>query len=309
MSNQRLDALTPGEGVAFARDVEHIHATVLETKRPPKSFFNLFPIGTSVDSAAKTHIQKMIESTGRAKISTGHATDIPSVSVGITEESRNIRYILSKYGWTIFEIRTALKAGVSLGTQFAMAARDIIEQEHNDIFWDGDEDNGLRGLFTHPEIPRVTQSEPISSSASSVAALIADLKAFLRTSFVLTKTIMNPTTLLVPPTQFGYLADTNRSTTSDQTILDSLKASAATSGGSLNVIPVHELEDAGGSGVDLIVAYTADPVVARGEIPGGEVFRSLAPQAVDLSMNVPCWGTNGGFVCDYPLQMAVGVLP
>ena len=311
---QRYDALTPGANAYFNRKLRYVHPTVLEEQRPPKSFMSLFPISRDVPATALTYEKALMEALGEAKIGTGLETNTNAVSLGLSSEIGNVRLLLLSYGWSVFELERCAEAGVPLPTKYARATRDLIEQKHNDIFFDGAEAWGLRGLLTHPLIPRVTMSEPISSSASSVAALIADLKGFMRSSFLLTKTRFQPTYLGVPPTQYGYLADTYRSTTSDLTILDALKKGAASATAeaepkNLIVVPIHELEGAGPNDEDLIMAWTPDKMVARGEIPGGRVFANLAPQASKYRIDVHCYGVNGGFTCDYPLMIAVGVLP
>lgn len=304
----RTDQLSPSETLYLQKELEHMQPEILEHKRPPRNFPKLFTVSNKVPLGAATYNQKMMRALGRAEISAGTTTAIPNVALAVDDFERRVRYLVAKYGWTIFEIQNAAFAGLPLSNRLAIAARDIFDDDHNRIFWNGAATAGLWGLLTHPGIPRITLSDPISE-ATATATLIAMLKDFIRQVFFNSETDVEAQTLVLPPNQFAYIADNYRSTTSDLTILTALTNAAGQAGMTLNVMAARELEGAGPNGEDICIAYAPGDRVMRGEIPGGAVFTQLAPQFKDFNVEVPVYGANGGVVSDYPLEMVIGIIP
>jgi len=307
----RTDQLTPAQSLFLARQLEEIMPTLLETKRPPRNFARLFDIDTSVPSGARTYTQRMIDSVGRAVIGTGRTTAVPTVSVGVAEETRNIRYLLAAYDWTVFEIREAARVGMSLDMRLAMAARDTIERRHNEIFWAGDATNGLFGVLTHPNIPRSFMPNAIVGTAADT--VIADLLDLLDSVEDNTETAAIGTDLILAPEDYNYCKNTRRLAGSDITILQAVASTAQDAGQTVTIHKARELTDAftnaAGGTQNVCIARRVAPEVMRGVIPGGEMFESLAPQFREFRAYVPCYGATGGVASDYPLEMTIGIVP
>tara|TARA_R110002020_G_scaffold25852_1_gene83639 strand:- start:179 stop:1111 length:933 start_codon:yes stop_codon:yes gene_type:complete len=304
----RIDQVTPSQLALISRQTEAVRAQILETKRPPLNGFSAFGMRTDIPAFAETFTSYMTDTTGSALIGTGYETDVPSVGMGISSHTRNVRYLLCQYSWTLWQLLRAAEQGTPLPTGMPMRARKVIEETHNDLIWSGNAAHGLYGVVNQPGIPRVPVAEPIGSGASSEAALLTAILDVVDSVESNTNQATVATRVLMAQANYSYLANT-RCANSDRSLLEWLIASRQAIGRSMEFHSVRELESKGPSSENLMIAYNLDPSVQGYEVPAGQVFEQLAPQFSGYQQTTYCYGATGGFNTEYPLEMIVGIIP
>ena len=309
MQQLRIDKVSPSQLALIGRETEAVRTKILEQRRPPLNGFASFGFRTDIPAWAETFTSYMTDTTGSAMIGTGYETDVPSVGMGISTQTRNVRFLLCQYSWTMWQLLRAAEQGTPLPTGMPYRARRVIEETHNDLIWDGNAAHGLYGVINQPGIPRVPVDEPVGAGASSESALLTAILYFVDTVEANTNQSVRAERLLIAQANYSYLANTPRSTSSDSSLLKWLIESRRDVGRSLEIFSVRELEGKGPGGENLMIAYDIDPAVQGYEVPAGQVFEQLAPQFSGYQQTTYCYGATGGFNTEYPLEMAIGIIP
>jgi len=131
--------------------------------------------------------------------------------------------------------------------------------------------------------------------------IIRDLNLVMNSIFVNTLGTDVGDTMLLPLVQYSYIASTPRSSTSDTTILEFfLKSNPFVK----MVDWLNQLKDAGGAGIDYMVAYKRDPEVLQLRIPSD--FEQLEPEKRNLEYIIDCLESFGGVEIYYPLCVSYG---
>jgi len=301
---RRLDSDTPGAGIFFARQLEHIQAELLEEKRPPLNAFRLLRTDRSVPAHVKTYTRRMLSANGQAKFIRDYSRDLPRVGVDATEESWNVRDCGNSYGYSVKEILAARATGMPLDSSMAAAAMRAVEELQNETAWYGNAAVGLYGLCNYPTFPRLVIDTAFDDT-SAEDDIISALHTIANSAHQRTKGIARPTAMMMPLAAYNYIATTPRSSTSDTTILEFF---LRTSPFINRIEPVHELDASGPSGEPMIACFDPSmPGVVDHVLP--QLFTQMPPQSVGLEVQVPCWASSGGIASNYPLEVTLAVLP
>lgn len=290
ISHLRLDA---NEGVFFARQLEHIQATIYRTLYAELSAFRLFPTSGEAGPAAKTITYRAYDKVGAARIIAGYGDDLPRVGVTGKEVTSNVRSIGASYGWSIQDIRSAMMANVNLSNELAMAAVSAHNVITNDIAFNGDAAHGLDGLKTLSDIPSAAATTGAWIATATADQIIADVNEALREIITTSKGVHRPNTVAMPVAQYAHIASTPRTSGTDTTILEFLR----------RVWPgvafeqATELEDWSGSD-DALIAYQRDSAVVELMIP--QPYEELPAQPDNLEFKVPTHSRVGGLVVRFP---------
>ena len=197
--------------------------------------------------------------------------------------------------------------GRSLDQQRANASRRAVEEEINDIAFNGRADADLPGFLSNPNIPTITVVDGAGASALWVDKtpdeILFDINDLFGDIFENTKMKERGDTLLLPPAQWNYIASTPRASNSDTTILQYVVQNSPFLASMDSVIPVNELVGAGTAGVDIMVAYTRRPDKLQLEIPGE--LQYFAPQEQGLEIVIPGMSSIAGVNVYYPMSAAI----
>lgn len=303
VNSPRLDA---DQTIYFARELEHIKAKSYDVRYAELKARSLIPVSNEAGPGAESITYYQYDMFGIAKILGSYAKDLPRADVRGKKFTAPVESLGTSYGYTLQDIRAAAMANKPLEQRKANAARRAVEQQVNTIALFGNADFGLPGFLTNPNIPAVAVVNDGTGavtvwSAKTPDQILRDMNNLVNGVIALTKGAETPSTLLMPITQYTYIASTPRSQYSDKTILEYF----------LENNPfikeadwVNELKGAGPGGTDMMVAYRRDPDALSLELP--QEYEQLPVQEVGLEFLIPCHARICGTIIYYPLSVSIG---
>ena len=308
VGSQRLDA---NESIFFARELEHIKAKSYDVQYPELTATRIIPVSSDAGPGAETITYYQYDQVGFAKIISNYSTDLPRVDLKGKKFTGDVRSIGASYGYSIQDIRAAQMAGKPPEQRKANAVRRANDQEVNKIAYFGDDDHGLVGLISHPNITTYTlpTDGTLNSVTSGTAAaakfinktpeyVLRDLNAMVSKVLELTLNVERPNTLLMSHNIHADLSTRARSDNSDTTILEFfLKNSPYVK----NVEVIPEMASAGTDDTEVIMMYDKSPDKLTLEIP--QPFEQFPPQSKGLEFEIPCHSRCGGVIIYYPLSI------
>ena len=305
---KRIQLLDDVQGVFFQRELELIKAQSYDVQYADLIARNLFPVSNEGGFAITSITYRSYDKVGAAKLINNYAKDLPRADVGGKEVTIPVKEIGTSYGYTIKEIAASQLTGRSLDQQRANASRRAVEEEINDIAFNGRTDADLPGFLSNPNIPTVTVVNGAGGTpewtTKTPDEILFDVNDLFGDIFENTKMKERADTLLLPPQQWNYIASTPRASNSDTSILQYIVKNSPFIMSEDNIIPVNELVGAGTAGVDIMVAYTRRPDKLQLEIPGE--LQYFAPQEQGLEFVIPGMSSIAGVNVYYPLSAAIG---
>jgi hypothetical protein len=304
-TKDKLDAVTPNAGIFFQRQLESIEGTIYKFKKKELKYRQYIPVSTRDNPGAETITYRMLDMVGAAVVIANYATDLPRADILGKEFTQKVKSLGTSFGWNTQEIRAAALANVPLEMDKANAARRSIREKESNIAWNGDSDNGIKGLIDNPNIP--VQAAPDPGGGTEWAnktpdQIIADISAMVTKVRKQSKGIHNADTLLLPIDQYNLIATIPRSATSDTTILEFIQKPGNSYGlTTVDWLP-DELDSAFTGGTeDGAICYERDPEILELRIP--LELELLAVQQRGLEFIVPGESRIGGVVVRFPLGM------
>ncbi|MGD8707086.1 MAG: DUF2184 domain-containing protein [Nitrosopumilaceae archaeon] len=299
---QHLDA---GETAFFKRQLEFVKSKTYDTKYKNLKAMMFLPVSTEANPGDDYIVWYSFSKAGKAKIISDYAHDFPRVDVYAEENQSKIKSIGASYGYSTKEIRRAAKAGNKLNTRRANTARRAIEEEIDDIAWNGNEDFNLQGFLNYPGITEYTVPNDGTGSSTlwsskTAALIIRDMTGLLNSVSVPTYGKEEIDQILLPREQYNLIKTTEMSAGSDYTIL---KFFLETNPG-VSVDILDELDGAGDGGLDRMVGYVRDPEHLTLEIP--QPFEQLEYDKKGMEYEIPCHAECGGVIIYYPQSVAFG---
>lgn len=190
------------------------------------------PVDMSVPRGAATVATRMIDQTGKAKITHLLAGDSPRVDVSVTEDVGKLVNITAAYAYSVEDLERAAYARMPLQREKAQAAADAMARALDKIGRSGtvsdpEGDIGLRGLFNSPHVTlhTLTNGEWLTATAAEILADLAELEALMISQSA--DTITGPVSLLLPTTYERRLRTLSLGTASDRTVAEHFLANAA----------------------------------------------------------------------------------
>lgn len=263
-----------------------------------------FPAIAGIPEHAMSHAYRMWTLHGQATAGTQTATVTPVFSATVKEKISNIVALPGHYEWTVDEINAARAVGSPLDEMTTLSAHSGLERKCDNMIAVGDSSRGIEGALNYTGINSTTVitgawatatadqiladvfkmvSELLDGLNQAAEAGLTDVPAFERF------------TLLVPVKQDLQLMKP-RSSTSDTSVkkwlLNNLEHVEA-------IEPWWQCKGRGDSASDRSMLYPRNPLFG-GSIVNQE-FTSLAPQAQDHKIRVPCQMKCGGAVFRYPV--------
>ena len=315
LNSQRLDA---DETAFFERELTSIEARLYMVLFPERSILSILKIDSSDGIGAEQFLYRIYESIGMAQILASYAAgDLPTADIVGSEFVGRFYSFANKFEITIQEIRAAAFANVPIEQFKADTAQLAHSQAWNNAVWFGDVNHNLQGILTHPNVTKgyvATVSGHTNWVYEGVAnktpdQINEDLSAPFRGIRSISKNVEMPNVLLMGIENFGYIADTMRSSVSDTSILEAFEnrhpGLVVDSVPELDLVPFDPVTGDAGSGTNCFVYLDNNPVksVIKGPMP----FEMFPPAINGLQYDIACHSRFGGFMTRYPLSVSVAV--
>jgi hypothetical protein len=302
----RLDNFSANAGFHLARDLEYIHTEVLQEEFPLQNAMRLFDVDESVPVGANTHTVRRQYQHGEARVYRGRGSHVPRVGLQQREESWPIRHLVCGYGWDIFEAASSQFANSGLIQGLARVARDAILELANRIWWGLDnvgQVHGLYGVLDYPWLPKKDIATGFSRATveANPDTILGELHDLVNFPHQTSKSVFQPNVLVMTNRVHDVLSSVRFASGSDTTILQHFLANSAHI---QRVEIAWELEDAGGAGVDGILAYRRDQRGIQIVMPQG--VTQLPIQVQGLESEVINYASIGGAVMKDVLNNVLG---
>jgi hypothetical protein len=298
--SERLDA---DSQVYFGRQLEYLKSKTYDVKYPQLKQRTLFPVSFEAGEGADTITYEQYDQVGEAVIINSYSDDLPRISLKGKEFTSKVKGLGLAFDYSVQDIRSNAKTGKNLNDRKALANRRGVAQKENKIALFGDSEYDLPGFLSNANIPVGTvPADGTGSStlwtAKSADQIIRDVNLMINGIKTLTKGAEQANAALFPVAQFALMKTTPRSANSDTTILQFLAANhpEITYWDELNELTAP----AGFGGLDVMVAYTRDPMSVTLEIPMD--FMQHAPQERNLAFIINTEERVGGVLVYYPLS-------
>lgn len=310
-AKKQIEHFDSNESMFLNRQLDYIKQQTYDIKYAELKARKLFPVSSEADPGAENIFYRQYDQSGLAKIIANYADDLPNADVSGKEYSAAVKTLGAAYQYNLQEMRAAAFGNVPLEQRRANAARRAIAQKENKISFFGDTLSGLVGLFSAPNITSVSIPATGTGATTQWAnktpdQILFDMNLVSNTVVSVSLGVENPDTMLLPLSQYNYVASTARSQYSDKTILNYFLENNPYI---KQVEWVNELKGAGVSGsgsapYDRMYSYRRSPEVLTLEIPSD--FEQLELQIKNLVFKVPCIERFGGLLVYYPLALAFG---
>jgi hypothetical protein len=271
-----------GEALFFAKELEFIRQEVYRREYPTLKATKHFPVYTDAGRGAKVITHTMTDRIGSAAIGMG----FPLIEIKRREFSTPVRELTASYKWDINELWYAQRAGVNLRAEKAFAAADAIARLEDELAYLGDEETGLLGAFTHPNVPIQVADFRIDNS-STPDQIIGVYNSAINLVGTLTRNVRMANYCLSSVKAFSHISTTRIPDTSD-TILEFLKKAHP----QVTFDWCTRCSGAGIGGTDVIFTYERDPSVIRLNIP--LPFEQLPEHWTGKGVEINCIEQFGG---------------
>jgi len=286
--------LDANETALFARQLEDIDVRLFRKLYPELKGTLVVPVKSNINPGAQFYSYRVYDYAGRAKPISNYADDLPRVDLNAVEHKMALHSWGDAYGYSIQDLRAANMAGLPLENEKAMAARNVLAYELDDVIATGYAPLGITGLLNNPFVDDVSPDTGNWASATA-EEMVADLVKMEVTIITESKGIEKPDTLLLASTHYAKLSTTNMANTETPALDYFLKRSQ----GVRNVEVWHKLETADVAGTGpRIVMYKRDPDKLEALVP--VEFEVFPPQTKNLAFEVSCHMRAGGVVVRYP---------
>ena len=289
--------------------LEQIQNLVVEQDFPERMMGSgrLVPIDTSLSPWVESYVYKLLTKVGTAKILANGADDLPEVSAFLEERTGWIRTIANQYTYSYQEMEQARTASVSLDSTLAIIAREIMEQELDNVAWNGSTEHNLLGFLDHPNVPSYTVPNDGTGtstlwSTKSASLIYRDLTNFAKETRTETKYVEMPEIILISSEHFDTLVETEFPAQTGKTILSFfLENQRMFAGGVRQVIPVPYLDGMGTGNTGMMVSFRPRADKIRFHVP--QDFMSLPPERQGLKYITPNMMRTGGIQLLKPYSM------
>lgn len=321
---RRRDA---SESLFFVQQLAHIRTGLLEVLYPNLRAKEFVPLEPGIDPGAEYWEYHMTDTVGRAQLIKSYDDDLPSTDVKGGADNQVIRGMGDRYGYTMQELRAAMKAGLPLDVRKAMSARRAMAILVDEVLFFGHADisanmqsatgkdagllnAGLQGIANLTgKYAVLSFTTPTGQQGSqlwrkkSPDEMVFDLHSFANNIMSASLGIHVPDSILMGTKAFNKIATTRMGDGSNQTVLSFF---LATNPYIKNVDWSYRLDpasDGNWSGTTgRIIAYEKNPERVVGLLP--VEFEQLPPQQRGFATTTQCHGRIGGVVPLYPKSIS-----
>jgi hypothetical protein len=249
-----------------------IEAQAYAVRYPNFDYARLLPVNTDGDMWDAGTIFFSGDFAGKAEWLSSRAFDMPYADVSQEMFERSNQMAGIGYEWSLGELQRAARMGRNLTAEKATAARRVSESFLYNVAVSGSAEKGWAGLINNASVPTVATAA--WTGATTPETILADVNAVLLAPQNATRDNFVANVLMLPQSAIQYLAS-RLITNTQTTLLDFIRnqnALTASGGGALTIVPMYELETAGGGGTRRMIAFARDPLVAQFHLPGPHTF-------------------------------------
>ena len=305
--------LDANESAFFSQELRHVKSRTYDVLYPEFTATRLIPVSTEAGPGAESITYRSFDRVGLMKIISNYADDLPRSDVKGKEFTAPVRSLGGSYGYSIQEIRAAMKAGRPLSAMKASAVRQANEYEVNRIAYfartNKEDFAGLQGLLYNPNTTKGDRpSGKIWISGNATAdEIIKDVNYAINTPRTLSLGVEIVDTCLMGIDNFSHIASTPRSSYSDTTILEFLRRvhpGVLFEGiPELSAVTPKPSAPTGSATTNVLLTYRRSPDKLTLEIP--QMFEQFPAQERGLEYVVPCHSRIDGVLIYYPISVYV----
>jgi len=291
-------------GLGFVEStLTHVESKVYETEYRHIVYQDIVPVSNEAGEGATSVTYYSIDGATMGKFIGSNAIDVPLSDISTSQSIVPVELGAVGYKYSDEELRQANMLNRPLPQLKANLTMRGYEEHAQDVCFNGDTTKGLEGFLDNSNVPAASVANPGAGTTWAVktpAQILADVNAAFALVFEVTKEVEKPDTLLLPTSQWSYIASTPRSDNSDTTILQYIVQNSPyiTSADDIKSLP--ELKGKGAAGTDRMMVYTKDidKVVFHIPMP----FRIEQPVRKTLGYEVPAVYKLSGVEFRYPLS-------
>ena len=290
--------------------VTSIESEVYAIRYADIQYPRLVPVDTSAYPWAKTVTYFTYDHVGQADWMNGDASDMPFAELSRTKYETTVESAKIGYRYSLEEVNQAMMIpGMNLNADKAAAAKRAADELVERVVISGDSRKGFLGLVNQTVVPQLAVPNGTSGSPlwaqKTPAEILADVNNALVGAWSASNQVELHDTVLLPVAQFGTVASTPRSATSDTTIITYLQQNnvyTSTTGQPLTIRTVRQLAGAGAGGTNRMITYRRDPQVLKFHMPMPHQF--FPPQERMLEFIIPGMMRLGGLDVRLPRGMS-----
>jgi len=290
--------------------VTSIESEVYAIRYADIQYPRLVPVDTSAYPWAKTVTYFTYDHVGQADWMNGDTSDMPFAELSRTKYETTVESAKIGYRYSLEEVNQAMMIpGMNLNVDKAAAAKRAADELVERVVISGDSRKGFLGLVNQTVVPQLAVPNGTSGSPlwaqKTPAEILADVNNALVGAWSASNQVELHDTVLLPVAQFGTIAATPRSATSDTTIITYLQQNnvyTSTTGQPLTIRTVRQLAGAGAGGTNRMITYRRDPQVLKFHMPMPHQF--FPPQQRMLEFIIPGMMRLGGLDVRLPRGMS-----
>lgn len=280
-----------------------IASRIYEEALPPLNADRLIPPTGSESLGAEQIEREVYQHTGTAEFIGAFGDDLPRANVSVIRDLYRVGMIGCSYGYSLKDERNSQFARRDVAERRGIAGRRAMEEKRNSIFFAGDVGKQIYGLSTFPIIPRILLSLADFAPGADPDDTLAALYSVGNLVYELSNFTENPTHLLLDPETYTYISNTRASVLTGESILTTYEKNARRA---QQVVEVREFSRLSPTGGRMIMAVTLGNDRAEHIVP--DPLTILAPEPRNLETVINMVAETAGFITEYPLAHARGIL-
>lgn len=307
-----ISTLDAQENRFFRDELRFIIPEMVAFLHPDVTAREALPVDTRAGPGAQNIEFRQVTQTGRAKIISDYADDIPRTNVFAEAFTSKVRSLACQATWNLQEIRAAVLANskganVQLDREETEGAREAILRLENDLAWNGSTKHGLIGLLNAPTIPVAAAPDGASTNpewdTKTAQEIVDDLNLLVNQIVENSNQVERPDTILLPVDQYHIAVNKNMGVGTDTTALQYFVNNSPYISSMDNVIPINELKGAGASGQDIMIAYRKDASKVQMSVPFD--IESFAPEIHGMTTTVMYHSRFGDVQVKKPISLNI----
>lgn len=299
LKTMTYDAAT---GLAFLlSQLTYLESKMFEKLYKAITYSTIIPISNEAGEWAESVTYFFMDGAAIAKFVGTKSLNVPIAEIGTEKITVPVELGATGYEYSDEEIRQAIQLQRPLPQLKSNTARRAYEELAQRTAMVGDTTHNLPGFINNTNVTAASVVNPGSGTEwvnKTPNQILFDINDFMGDIFVDTLQVERADTLLLPTSQWNYIAGTPRSDNSDTTILAWLIANSPYLNSADDIKPISELAGAGAGSTDRMMAYTKDmdKVVMHVPMP----LRFTEPQRKGRGFEVPGEFKLGGVEFRYP---------
>lgn len=253
----------------------NLETTVYEVRYPEFDYASIVPVVTEGNAWAAGTVFYTSDQTGAAQWQGGGAFDIPYADIQRTQLTAPFYMAAIGYEWNLEEVNRARMTGIDIGADKARAARRAAEQFLWQLATTGNTEKNMTGLFNDANVSAADVAANGSGNVTwwydkTPAQILKDINDGISGVYSSSNETEMANTVIMPTAIRDYLASTQLSSGSDETILSYLlknNSYTAETDQPLLVRANRALATADPGGDGRVVIYRRAPDVVRFHLP------------------------------------------